>query len=125
MAERDYSVPATLLGSVLADLALLAQQHESEELTAVVQQLKQAADLHWGDRPERARWAWQAAMAQLQQLLEENPELRGQLVSRAEPVEEPSSRRSSRSIRKWSTRPQRHLPRIEGLSRQGGRAYEY
>ena len=124
MAERDYSVPATLLGSLLADLALLAQEHASEELTSVVQQLKQAAELHWGDRPDLARGAWQVAAAYLQRLLEEQPELRARLVAKSEPIEEPIQR-APRRPRQWSTRPRQHLPRIEGLGRFGGRAYEY
>ena len=124
MAEWDDSVPVTLLGLLLADLALVAQEQSSEELTAVVQQLKQAADLHWSDRPERGRWAWQVAIAQLQQLLEDHPEMRGQLVAWAESEEEPLQR-GSRRLRQWSTRPRQHLPRIAGLGRYGGRAYEY
>ncbi len=123
--QRDYSVSATLLGAALSDLALLAQDLQLDELTEVVQMLHRAADLHWSTRPEQARDAWVVATARLQTLLEENPELRSRVMATAlleEPVEPQPRQRSTRS---WSTKPRRHLPRIGGLGRDGGRAYDH
>lgn len=122
--KRDYTLSATLLGTALADLARLAQEMGSEELTAVVQQLHQAADVHWGDDPRLSTRLWMVATARLQQLLEDEPQLRQRVMALGAPIEEPVEvRPRQKAIRTWSTKPRRHLPRLD-LHWDGGRAYE-
>ena len=105
-----------LLADTLATLAELATELDCEELTLVTRMMHQAADLHWDSDPRLAHHLWAVASQRLRGLMEENPELRQQLMARAfvpDSPAVPTERTRSRSTRT------RRIPRQVGSSGKG------